>query len=252
MSGKVSKSLQFRDSCRFAVNNVARHGDTDVFPFPIENHILFDLPDAAVDIMEGIHDGFAESLKKMPPVRVTSFSAVGYNGFRSATQIDPLWNAYFLALVVDIGQDIEAARLPREKGIVFSYRFMPDTSTWLMFDPNIGWRQYQDALISKAKQYEFVLACDIADFYPRIYHHRLKNALRKATRKTNIVQRIMALLSRFSEGVSYGLPIGGPAARLLSELLLNRIDRLLLSHGIPYCRFVDDFHLFAIPFRKNE
>src|SRR5208283_2325363 len=53
------------------------------------------------------------------------------------------------------------------------------------------------------------------------------------------------LLSRFSGGVSYGLPVGGPAARLLSELLLNRTDRLLLANKIIFCRFVDDYRIFA-------
>jgi hypothetical protein len=42
-----------------------------------------------------------------------------------------------------------------------------------------------------------------------------------------------------------GLPVGGPAARLLSELLLNRIDHLLLDQGITFCRFCDDFHIFG-------
>jgi hypothetical protein len=41
------------------------------------------------------------------------------------------------------------------------------------------------------------------------------------------------------------LPVGGPAARLLSELLLNRTDRLLRSNDIKYCRFADDYHIFA-------
>jgi hypothetical protein len=39
--------------------------------------------------------------------------------------------------------------------------------------------------------------------------------------------------------------IGGPAARLLSELLLDRVDRLLVSKNVTFCRFVDDYHIFA-------
>ena len=55
----------------------------------------------------------------------------------------------------------------------------------------------------------------------------------------------MELLKRFSRGVSYGLPVGGPAARLLSELLLNRVDRLLSSAGLTFCRYADDYRIFA-------
>ena len=55
----------------------------------------------------------------------------------------------------------------------------------------------------------------------------------------------MEMLGQFSKGVSYGLPVGGPGARLLSELLLNRVDRLLQSKGVIFCRFADDYHIFA-------
>jgi hypothetical protein len=78
-----------------------------------------------------------------------------------------------------------------------------------------------------------------------VYHHRLENALDRATANKEVVKRIMKLLFHFAKGVSYGLPIGGPAARLLAELVLNRVDRLLLANGITFCRFVDDYHLFA-------
>ncbi len=55
----------------------------------------------------------------------------------------------------------------------------------------------------------------------------------------------MEFLANFSNSHSYGLPIGGPAARILSELVLNQIDRLLRAEGIKFCRFADDFHLFC-------
>lgn len=55
----------------------------------------------------------------------------------------------------------------------------------------------------------------------------------------------MAILFKLAEGTSYGLPVGGNAARLLAELLLNRIDRLLATERIHFIRFVDDYFLFA-------
>lgn len=41
------------------------------------------------------------------------------------------------------------------------------------------------------------------------------------------------------------MPIGGPAARILAELLLNNIDKILLINGIKFTRFVDDIYIFA-------
>ncbi|MDT0400200.1 RNA-directed DNA polymerase, partial [Streptomyces edwardsiae] len=45
--------------------------------------------------------------------------------------------------------------------------------------------------------------------------------------------------------MSYGLPVGGPAARALSEIALNRVDQLLHMHGVVFLRFADDYRIFA-------
>lgn len=95
------------------------------------------------------------------------------------------------------------------------------------------------------KKCSHVLRCDISDFYPRIYHHRLENSLKNGTSNSETPRRIMSLISAIAEGPSYGLPVGGPSSRILSETLLNRVDRLLLSEGIKFCRFVDDYIIFA-------
>jgi hypothetical protein len=229
----------------FATGNIARHGDTDVFPFPIENRIFFDLPDDTVACLEHMHKDFDRAMHDMPPIFEKALSVVGYNGFRPAAQLDPLWNAYLLGLVSSIANKIEAVRVAKAAGVVYSYRVMLDPANYLLFDTNTGWTEFQQRSLTLASDYHFVLCCDISDFYPRIYHHRLENALNKSGADGAITSRIMRLLSRFSSGVSYGLPVGGPAARLLSELVLNRTDKLLLTHKIEFCRFVDDYRIFA-------
>ena len=94
-----------------------------------------------------------------------------------------------------------------------------------------------------ASENKFVVTCDISEFYPRLNHHRLDNALRQLSLPGDQAHKIMKFLSNFSGTYSFGLPIGGPAARLLSELLLNQIDRLLRTEGIRFCRFADDYHI---------
>lgn len=234
------------NSFRFAVRNVAQHGDTDVFPYPIENHWFHDSENDIVKLLLQIDADFDGWLNRFPVGFATNLSSVGYNGFRAATQIDPVWNAYLLGLVFEIGKDIEAARIPTTKEVVFSYRFNPCEDRLTLFDPNYGWARFHLAGLGRAKDFDFVVSTDISDFYSRIYHHRLENALKSATSNTEVVKRIMRILGRLSRGTSYGLPVGGNAARLLAELLLNRTDALLLNSAkIPFCRFVDDYHLFA-------
>jgi len=228
-----------------AIENIATLGDTDVFPFPIEKYMFFDRPAETLDLLRNIHQSFDDFLNKYPPICENHLTVVGYAGFRWATQIDPVWNAYLLGLVISVGDEIEKQRIPLQDRQVFSYRFHYDDTDKTVFDPNIGWPEFQQTSVERAKTCSHVLICDIADFYPRIYHHRLENALKKATNKTETIRKIMALLTEISKGYSFGLPIGGPAARLLSELLLNRMDRLLVAHGISFCRYVDDYHIFA-------
>lgn len=229
----------------FAIKNVSRFGDTDIFPFPLENHIFHDLPEKVIGALKDLDANFDTRLESTPPLSVKSLAGAGYFGFRTATLIDPLWNAYLLALVASIGQDIESARIPTGKKTVFSYRFAPDFEKGSIFDSKVGWQQYQKESLRRAHEFDVVLSCDIADFYPRIYHHRLENALKKATANSDVIARIMKILSALSNNVSYGLPVGGPAARLLSELLLNRTDRYLTAESVVFCRFVDDFRVFA-------
>src|SRR5207302_5936539 len=139
-------------------------------------------------------------------------------GFRWSTQLDPIWNLYVLAAVIALGRDIEAARLPVDRQIVFSYRFDPDSATGQLFRSDISWREFQTRSLTLCEQFPFVLICDISEFYSRIYHHRLENALQQATR-SDLPHRLITFLQNFSNNNSYGLPVGGPAARLLAELV---------------------------------
>ncbi len=240
----VSKA-QFKKAAKLAIQNVITHGDTDIFPFPFENHALFDKQQAAIDLVVDYNDKFDEYLNLYPPANVSSLSPVTYSGFRWATQIDPIWNAHFLASVVAIGDPIETARIAQDDNTVFSYRFDPDHKAGNIFSREVGWLQFMRQSLVKAEEYPFTVICDISEFYPRLGHHRLENALRQVAGATKYPKQIMNFLSNFSNTNSFGLPIGGPAARLLSEITINQVDRLLQAKGIAFTRFADDYHLFA-------
>jgi Reverse transcriptase (RNA-dependent DNA polymerase) len=140
---------------------------------------------------------------------------------------------------------MEEARAPKSDNVVFSYRNQIDKETGDLFDRNYGWFQFMEQSLKVSAEFEFVVACDISEFYPRLGHHRLENALKQIAGDTPYPKRIMRFLSNYSNTRSFGLPIGGPAARILSEITINQIDRLLIGNGIKFTRFADDYHLFA-------
>src|SRR5205809_5188128 len=87
---------------RRAIANVCRYGDTDIFPLPIENHVFFDMEDETVALLQELHHDFSTWLSRHPPANEGTLAPISYTGFRWATQLDPLWNLYFLSLVLCI------------------------------------------------------------------------------------------------------------------------------------------------------
>lgn len=234
-----------REHFQLALRNVTEHGDTDIFPYPVENRIFHDEQEGVLNLLEDYHANFQDYLVRYPPSHISSLAPVSYTGFRWATQLDPLWNLYFLGCVLSIAGEIENVRLPVGENKIFSYRFNPDYDTASLFNRDIGWVQFIERSTELANQYPYVVVSDISEFYPRLGHHRLEAALQQLNLGNDIPSRIKKFLKQFSGTRSFGLPIGGPAARLLSELVLNQVDRLLEGQGVEFVRFADDYHLFA-------
>jgi hypothetical protein len=133
---------------------------------------------------------------------------------------------------------------------VYSYRFAPDKDGRI-FDPTTGYRQFQLRCETLASgKFSHVVIADIADFYPRIYVHRLENALNNATKKGNHVKAITKLLSGWNGTESYGIPVGNAPSRLLAEVTISDVDNLLKAYGVTFARFNDDYRLFATD--KNQ
>ncbi len=236
--------MEFRQAVTRSLRNVATHGDTDIFPLPFENLIFFDCLEQSADLLMGIHDNFEDRLALYQPFTINTLTAVGYTGFRWATEIDPFWNAYYLALVLALGDQIESRRLPKDEGVIFSYRYEWSESDAKLFGQS-NWRDYRMRALELSRGAAYAVVTDVADFYPRIYHHRLENALERLPSPEDFPKRIQRLLSHFSKNVSYGLPIGGPASRLLAELALSPVDEHLFQRRVRFCRYADDYSIFC-------
>jgi hypothetical protein len=230
---------------RRAVANITKYGDTDIFPFPIENHVFFDKTEEVVALIKRWNENVRVSLATNPPQNVGALAPAGYAGFRWATQIDPFWNAAYLGWVLAIAEEIEGVRIPTGESRVFSYRYKWDENDKTIFNKEIGWRAFTEAAIAKCVDNRVVVSCDISEFYLRINHHRLENAIRHLPNGNAVADRIQPFLSNLSRTYSFGLPIGGPASRILAELVMNQVDSLLLAEGVDFLRFVDDYYMFA-------
>jgi hypothetical protein len=50
-------------------------------------------------------------------------------------------------------------------------------------------------------------------------------------------------LTQWNQSISYGLPVGASAFRLVAEVTINDIDHALAAQGYRFCRYSDDFRL---------
>lgn len=235
--------LKLREaSLDFALKHVENFGDTDIFPIPFEfTAIRWDWD---AKIKPWLRNEDMQQWKIRPYRRC--LTPKHRFGFRISTQPDPIDTLIYTGLIYELGDDIEAARLPKSKNVSFSYRFQPN-SDGRLYDSSYTWDAFQkhSKALAETECFSHVVIADIADFYPRIYFHPLENALATCTSKTGHVSAIKKIIKSWNHSVSYGIPVGSAASRLLAELVIDDIDKGLVSEGTIHCRYVDDFRLFC-------
>ena len=97
----------------------------------------------------------------------------------------------------------------------------------------------------KSKRVKVLVKCDISNFYDRLNLHRLESTLLSLPIDAKLVKLTNELLLFWANKDSYSLPIGGNASRILAEAALISVDDYLRSMKVQFCRFVDDYRLFA-------
>jgi hypothetical protein len=225
----------------WALAHVLRYRDTDVLPFPFEfRAIEHDWENVRKYLMAADVSSWA-----VRPHRTLIAPKARY-GFRVVTQLDPLDFLVFASLVRDVAEDIEARRAPIGRGFVFSYRVKLAPNGQL-FNADVGYEDFRraadDAL--KDKTYTHVAVADIADFYHRIYAHRLENALNATTSKNGHVRAIMRMLSGWNGTETFGIPVGNQPSRVLAEAALIDVDEAMLAEGALFVRYNDDYRIFS-------
>jgi hypothetical protein len=97
----------------------------------------------------------------------------------------------------------------------------------------------------RQKDTKILVSCDIANYYDRLNLHRLESILLSLNFDKSKVKQLNELLLFWANRNSYSLPVGSNASRILAEAALLEVDNYLLSMGVKFCRFVDDYRLFA-------
>lgn len=99
--------------------------------------------------------------------------------------------------------------------------------------------------------YRWVVDLDLEKFFDRVNHDILMSRLAREIKDKSMLKLIRAYLeSGISDGhmVSMrkeGTPQGGPLSPLLSNILLNDLDKELEHRGHKFCRYADDCNIYV-------
>jgi len=132
-------------------------------------------------------------------------------------------------------------------------------------DYSYGFRPNRNAhqAILQASEYikagnEWVVDIDLEDFFDRINHDRLMQRLHKGIGDKRLLRLIAAFLKAgmMEEGMAEqrtrGTPQGGPLSPLLSNIVLDELDKELERRGHNFCRYADDCNIYVKSRKAGE
>ena len=106
--------------------------------------------------------------------------------------------------------------------------------------------------------YKYAVDLDLEKFFDTVSHSRLIELLSKKIKDGRVISLIHKYLlagvrigERFEESRA-GVPQGGPLSPLLSNIMLNELDKELERRGHPFVRYADDCMIFCRSKRAAE
>lgn len=252
-----------------AIENISVYGDNDTLPFDIDTKFIkkykADLATLALEFYNSNETKVESAVRHEQDIKAQQRNIArdinnksvyferllvpaGLSGFRTSTKTHPFWNIYFNGLGIAISEKLETKR----QKTAYSYRYQDD-NTADIFQREFSWRYYKEQTLKDKALIEgaFVVQTDISNFYEHVYHHRVENFINdlfgyvRSEPITSIGTQVDRLLSKFSAGRSFGLPVGSQCSRVLAELFMDTVDLALSDKGIVWHRYVDDITLIA-------
>ena len=153
----------------------------------------------------------------------------------------------YQALVDAASSLIEKHMSPVLQDRVLSHKLTKPSTATMFEPPSQAYRNYikiQHQMASSGK-YSHCLRLDVANYYERIYQHKLRHLLDRYNVPGVIATALGSLLRKLSNGDSHGIPQGHWASDYLGRIYLLYLDEHLLARGTYAVRYVDDYRIFC-------
>jgi len=124
----------------------------------------------------------------------------------------------------------------------YSFGFRPNRSQ------HDAIRQYREYVRSGKR---FVVDIDLSKFFDRVNHDRLMSRLATRIKDKRVLLLIRSFLTAgvmlggLVEASEEGTPQGGPLSPLLSNIVLDELDKELEKRGLCFVRYADDCVIFV-------
>jgi len=124
----------------------------------------------------------------------------------------------------------------------YSYGFRPERSA------HDAIRQYREYVRSGLR---YVIDIDLSKFFDRVNHDRLMARLATRIKDKRVLKLIRSFLTSgvmiggLEEPTQEGTPQGGPLSPLMSNIVLDELDKELEKRGLCFVRYADDCVIFV-------
>ena len=121
-----------------------------------------------------------------------------------------------------------------------------------------AWQAIHQASSYIAGGKEWVVDIDLEKFFDKINHDRLMQRLSKGIGDKRLLRLINEYLKAgimdggLMEQRTSGTPQGSPLSPLLSNIVLDELDKELEKRGLSFCRYADDCNIFVRSMKAGE
>jgi RNA-directed DNA polymerase len=131
----------------------------------------------------------------------------------------------------------------------YSHGFRPDRSQ------HTALKQCKDYV---EQGYTYTVDIDLAKFFDRVNHDRLMSSLAKRVTDKRVLKYIRrclqsgVMIEGLPQPTEEGTPQGGPLSPLLSNIVLDELDKELEKRGLHFVRYADDSVIYVRSKRSGE
>lgn len=131
----------------------------------------------------------------------------------------------------------------------FSYGFRPNRDCHKAINKSLEYLN---------EGYTIIVDIDLEKFFDKVNHDKLMQVINNTIKDSDLLSIIRKYLvsGMMINGVvidsTEGTPQGGPLSPLLSNIILNELDKELIKRGLRFVRYADDCNIYVKSIRAGE